>query len=320
MSVEIAPPSSPPASSHMADEVRRGLLGRPRTLPSKYFYDDVGSALFERITDLPEYYPTRAEHALLLRVADDLVRSLDVVEVAELGAGSSRKTRVLLDAMARADRLERIVLLDVNAAMLSASQRELARRYPGTTVRTVRGDFLDLGQLGHAPRRLLLFLGSTIGNLEPEEARAFLRRAGGVLGPSDAFLVGFDLVKEVAVLESAYNDAQGVTAEFNRNILRVVNAGLGGDFVPDAFDHVAFFDARNSWIEMRLRAREACRVRLPGAELDFRLAPGDEIRTEISCKYTRDSVEALVDGSGLHLTQWHTDGLFALGLLQPVRR
>ena len=309
--------------ARMADDVRRGLLGEPRSLPSKYFYDDTGSHLFERITTLPEYYPTRTEHALLADIADGIVRSVAAVELAELGAGSSRKTRLLLDAMARAGTLARIVLLDVNAAMLEGSQRELSERYPRAAVRTVTGDFLeDTGRLGLAPGRLLVFLGSTIGNLEPAEATAFLRRARGVLGPDDAFLVGFDLVKDVSVLEAAYNDAAGVTAAFNRNILTVVNAGLDGDFEPGLFEHVAFFDAENSWIEMRLRATRACRVRLPGAELDLRFAPGDEIRTEISCKYTRSSVDGLLDGTGLRLAEWHTDrgGLFALALLRPAPR
>jgi L-histidine N-alpha-methyltransferase len=309
------------ARTSMAEEVRQGLLEVPRRLPSKYFYDDAGSALFDAITELPEYYPTRTERALLERLADDIVDAVRPAEIAEIGCGTGSKTRLLLDAARDASVLRRIRLLDVNGSVLASSRRQLGRDYPGVDVTTVTGDFAhDLALLGRASPRLLLFLGSTIGNLEPAEAHAFLQRVAEVLGPADAFLVGFDLVKDVAVLEAAYNDAAGVTARFNQNILRALNKGLGGNFDPEGFDHVAFFDRRRSWIEMRLRARRSCRVRLPGAGLDLLIHAGEEIRTEISCKYTRASVEALLDGTGLRLARWDTDPaqLFALGLLRPL--
>jgi L-histidine N-alpha-methyltransferase len=315
---DVATASLPDAAA----ELRRALCGRPPSIPSRYFYDDRGSALFDEITRLPEYYPTRTEQALLERLAPGIVDTLRPAEVAELGAGTSRKTRILIDAAAQAGTLRSIRLLDVNAGVLEASRRRLERAWPGVAVHTVVGDFLQPGQLGRFPGRLLLFLGSTIGNLAPAEARTFLRRARSVLGPRDAFLVGFDLVKDTRVLEAAYNDGAGVTAAFNRNILASVNATFDGDFDPAAFDHVAFFDARNSWIEMRLRARHRVQVRLGALDLDLRLAEGDEIRTEISCKYTRATVARLLAGSGLRLERWDTDpeGLFALALLRPEAR
>jgi L-histidine N-alpha-methyltransferase len=305
-----------------AAEVRRALRGQPPSIPSRYLYDDTGSALFEEITRLPEYYPTRTEQALLERLAPGLVATLQPRELAELGAGTSRKTRILIDAAARAGTLRSVRLLDVNAGVLESSRRRLARELPGVAVHTVVGDFLQPGQLGRVPGRLLLFLGSTIGNLAPAEARTFLRRARSVLGPRDAFLVGFDLVKDTRVLEEAYNDGAGVTAAFNRNILSSLNDTFDGDFDPATFEHVAFFDRQRSWIEMRLRAQQPTRVRLAALDLDLQLAAGDEIRTEISCKYTRASVKRLLAGSGLVLERWDTDpdALFALALLRPGTR
>jgi len=305
-------------AARMAEEVRAGLTARPRTLPSKYFYDDRGSRLFEDITRLPEYYLTRTEEALLAAIAGDVIARVGPTELVELGSGAGRKIRLLLAAMARAGLLERCVMLDINARFLSESTHALARDFPGLAVHGVVGDFLgDLEMLGTGGRRLAVFFASTIGNIHPGEVPPFLARVAEHLAPGDAFLVGVDLVKDVARLEAAYNDAAGVTAEFNQNILRVMNERLGADFDPEAFAHVAFFDREQSWIEMRLRSLKLQRVRIPAARLDLAFEAGEEIRTEISCKYTRESFTALLPGTGLAMDRWYTDpeNLFALALL-----
>jgi L-histidine N-alpha-methyltransferase len=308
-------------TARMAEEIREGLTCRPRRLPCKYLYDDRGSRLFEEITALPEYYQTRTEERLLGAIAGDVVGRVRPVELVELGSGAGRKIRLLLSAMARAGRLERCVLLDINARFLSDSTRALAADFPGLSVRGLVADFLDdLALLGPGGGRLAVFFASTIGNLDPAEVPPFLARMADHLAPGDAFLVGLDLVKDVARLEAAYNDAAGVTAEFNRNILRVLNARLGADFDPEAFEHVAFYDRANAWIEMRLRSARLQRVWIPAARLDLIFEAGEEIRTEISSKYTRASFEALLSGTGLALDRWYTDpeDLFALALLKRV--
>jgi L-histidine N-alpha-methyltransferase len=230
-----------------------------------------------------------------------------------------RKVRLLLEAMARRGLLERCVLLDISEGFLVESARTLDSEYPDLEVRGIVGDFLeDLPALGPGGGRMALFLAGTIGNLHPERVPAFLREMARQLEPSDSFLVGFDLVKDEARLHAAYNDSAGVTAEFNRNILRVVNAHLGADFDPDAFEHVAFYDRKNTWIEMRLRAARDMRVSIPEADLRLELRRGNEVRTELSCKYTRTSVEERLGGTGLRVEGWHTDSedLFACALLR----
>jgi L-histidine N-alpha-methyltransferase len=304
----------------MAAEVRAGLLQRPLpTLPCKYFYDERGSALFEEITRLPEYYQTRSEEALLETIADELIARAQPRELCEIGSGIGRKVRVLLDAMQKRGLLERCVLLDISEGFLRASARQLDSDYAELNVRGVVGDFLeDLHALGRGGGRMALFLAGTIGNLHPVvELPAFLRALARQLEPDDTFLVGLDLVKDEARLHAAYNDSAGVTAEFNRNILRVVNTELGADFDPQAFEHVAFYNPQDAWIEMRLRARRAQRVSVPRAEVELELAAGDEIRTELSCKFTRESFAARLAGTGLHLERWYTDAdeLFASALL-----
>jgi len=304
----------------MAEEVRAGLLQRPLpSLPCKYFYDERGSQLFEDITRLPEYYQTRAEEALLETIADELIERARPRELCEIGSGVGRKVRLLLDAMRRRGLLERCVLLDISEEFLTASARELDADYPELEVRGVVGDFLgDLAALGPGGGRMALFLAGTIGNLHPAgELPAFLCALARQLEPGDSFVVGVDLVKDEARLHAAYNDAAGVTADFNRNVLHVVNRELGADFEPDAFEHVAFYDRDNAWIEMRLRARRPQQVRVPLAELELSLAAGDEIRTEISCKYTKASFAARLVGTGLRLERWYTDpdALFASALL-----
>jgi L-histidine Nalpha-methyltransferase len=316
--IDLAAPGRD-AALDMAREVREGLLASPPRLPSKYFYDDRGIALFDEITRLPEYYPTRTETAILAAQAGDIVEAAAPRELVELGSGAGRKIRLLLDAMGRAGRRERVTFLDVNRAALEESAAALVRDYPGLVVHGVVGDFQrDLDALPAGRDRLLLFIAGTIGNLHPrDETPAFLADVGRVLRPGERFLVGLDLVKDVSLLEPAYDDSQGVTAEFNRNLLRVVNARLDADFEPERWAHVAFYDAKNAWIEMRLRATAPMRVRVPGAGLDLSYAAGDEIRTEISCKWTKASFEGLLPGSGLAPECWFTDprGWFGLAML-----
>jgi L-histidine Nalpha-methyltransferase len=311
------------ADGRMAADVRAGLTSRPlRTLPCKYFYDDYGSALFDEITRLPEYYQTRTEEGLLERHAASIVSAVRPRELCELGSGSSRKIRLLLDAGRAQGVVERGVLLDINASVVAESIRRLEDAYPGLSVRGVVGDFQDdLAALGPGGGRMVLLLAGTIGNLHPQrELPRFLRAVAAQLEPGDAFLVGLDLVKDEARLHAAYNDSAGITAEFNRNVLRVVNAELGADFDPAAWDHVAFYDRERAWIEMRLRARRDQLVRVPAAGLELAFHHGDEIRTELSCKYTRESFAARLEGTGLSLEAWYEDdeGLFASALSRRV--
>jgi L-histidine N-alpha-methyltransferase len=304
----------------MAAEVRAGLLTRPLpTLPSKYFYDDRGSDLFEDITRLPEYYQTRTEEALLEAIADEVIAAAGPRELVELGSGVGRKIRLLLDAMKRTGRLERCLLFDINERMLEESVARLEADYPGLEARGVVGDFTeDLSVLGPGGERLVLFLAGTIGNLHPDDVPGFLASVARQMSPGDGLLVGLDLVKDEARLHAAYNDAAGVTAEFNRNILRVVNDRLGADFDPRAFAHVAFYDREHQWIEMRLRALRPMRVSIPAAGLVLDYRRGDEIRTEISAKYTRATFAGRLPGTALRIREFFTDpeNLFALALLE----
>jgi L-histidine N-alpha-methyltransferase len=308
------------ARATMAAEVRAGLSRRPLPeLPCKYFYDERGSELFEAITELPEYYQTRTETALLEAHAQEIVDQVRPRELVELGSGAGRKIRLFLDAMRRRRRLSRVELLEISEEYLRESVCRLQRDYPEARVRGVAGDFAhDLAELGPGGERLLLFLAGTVGNLHPDDLPAFFHAAASVLAPGDGFLVGVDLVKDPRRLHAAYNDAAGVTAAFNLNILRVVDDRLGADFDPADFEHRAFYDEERRWIEMRLRARRALVARVPAAGVELRLAAGDEIRTELSCKYTRDSFAARLAGSGLALERWITDEdrLFASALLR----
>jgi dimethylhistidine N-methyltransferase len=301
----------------LADDVRVGLSMDLKQLPPKYFYDERGSELFDRITTLPEYYPTRCEREILNRHAPEIVRDSRAAEVVELGSGSASKTRALLYAMAGEGTLRRYVPLDVSQATVESCAAELTELYPGLEVHGVVGDFdRDLERVPAGRRRLFAFLGGTIGNLFPDERAAFLARLRELMLPDDRLLIGTDLVKDRSVLEAAYNDSRGVTAEFNRNVLRVVNDGLGANFAPEAFEHVAFFDEANSWIEMRLRANGAQSVRIEGADLELTFEDGEEIRTEISAKFTRDAVQSELAPAGLELDDFFTDegGLFGLAV------
>lgn len=294
-------------------ELLAGLLATPRTIPSKHFYDERGLALFDAITELPEYYPTRCEREVLARVAPELAARTAAAQLVELGSGSATKTRLLLDALAAADTLAQYVPIDVNAAALQRVGDELVAAYRELWVHGIAADFLGpLAPLPPVPGggpRLAIFLGGTIGNLCPDdEAPEFLSRLRAALEPGDWFLLGVDLVKDVATLEAAYDDAAGVTAEFNRNLLRVVNRLLGAEFAPEAFRHRAFYDRERDWIEMRLVAAAAQEVRVPGAPGGvLHLAAGEEIRTEISAKYTRERVEALLAAAGMPAVAWFTD-------------
>ncbi len=303
------------ARALMAEEVRMGLAARPREIPSKYFYDERGGALFDEITRLPEYYLTRAEQVLLERHAEEAVSLARPRALIELGPGSATKTRLLIEAGRRTGTLECYVPFDVSREAAEKSARDLVARHPFLSVHAVVGDFeRHLDRVPPARSPLVAFLGSTLGNFLRSRAEALLRRVASLLGPEGWFLLGTDLVKDKATLEAAYNDARGVTAEFNRNILRVVNRGLDGDFLPEAYDHVAFYDEAGERIEMHLRAREPQRVSLRALGLDIEIEAGEAIRTEVSCKYTRGSVEAMLEAAGLTLVRWYDDGRFALSL------
>ena len=305
----------------MADEVRDGLQRDFKELSPKYFYDARGSELFDRITELPEYYPTRCERAILNRRAPEIVANADAFELVELGSGSASKTRALLYAMAGAGVLGRYVPFDCSESVVERSAHDLVELLPGLEVHGVVGDFeRDLGKIPPGGRRIVAFLGGTIGNLYPDERAVFLAQLRGLLGPADHLLLGTDLVKDADVLEAAYNDSQGVTAEFNRNVLHVLNRELDGDFEPDAFEHRAFFDQGESWIEMRLRARGRQRVRLDRADLDVVFADGEEMRTEISTKFTAAGIEDELADAGMRVKRFFTDdgGLFGLTLAAPA--
>jgi L-histidine N-alpha-methyltransferase len=306
----------------LAHDVREGL-GRPpgqRELPPKHLYDERGSDLFDQITRLPEYYPTRCERAILNRQAPGLVDATEARELVELGSGTASKTRALLYAMAGAGALERYVPFDVDPSVVETCADELTDLYPGLSVHGVVGDFTR--HLGHVPdgeRRLIAFLGSTIGNLTPDARGRFLASVRELMGPSDRFLLGTDLLKDVGVIEAAYNDAEGVTAEFNRNMLRVVNRELEADFDLEAFEHVAAFDPGPSWLEMRLRARSEQHVRVPGAGLELAIAAGESIRTEVSTKFTLDVLARELGAADMELEDFYTDpaGMFGLSLAAP---
>jgi len=308
------------ADSREAREVWDALCSPAPAIDPRFFYDDRGSELFERITGLDEYYQTRTELALLEAIAGELVDRARPRELVELGSGAGRKVRLLLDAIRDRGLLTSCVMFDINASFLEGSCRRLAADFPEMMVRGIQGDFTrDLAAIGVGPSRLFILLAGTIGNLHPDRLPGFLRVVRGAMVADDRFLVGLDLVKDRGVLEAAYNDADGVTAAFNRNILAVLNSRFGTDFDPDAFDHVAVWDGDRQWIEMRLMARRSMTVRRPDDDRRLELDAGDEIRTEISCKFTRSSFARHLAGTGLVLDRWWTDPgrLFALALLQP---
>ncbi len=292
----------------MLADVARGLRATPKELASKYFYDEEGSALFDAITRLPEYYPTRTERGILEARADEIADRSGADTLIELGSGTSEKTRLLLDAFHRRRSLARFVPFDVDEATLRMAADAVASEYPGVAVHAVVGDFeRHLGLLPGGGRRMIAFLGSTIGNLTPEQRAQFLAEIRSNLEPGDTFLLGTDLVKDVGRLEAAYDDAAGVTAAFNRNVLHVINRELDADFEPDAFEHVARYDEEHDWIEMRLRASRAMRVHVAALDLDVDFAEGEETRTEISAKFRPDGLRAELDAAGFTVLRWFTD-------------
>lgn len=302
-------------------DVLEGLTRTPKELPPKWFYDERGSELFTEITRLPEYYLTRRERAILAERARAVAEETRADTLVELGAGTSEKTRFLLDAMTAAGFLRHFAAFDVSEETLRGSALRIAEEYPGVEVTAVVGDFeRHLAELPSGGRRLIAFLGSSIGNFPPGERAAFLSDLRRGMVPGDAFLLGIDLVKDPARLEAAYNDSAGVTAEFNRNVLTVVNRELGADFRPERFDHVARYDAENEWIEMLLRSRAAQQVTVSELELEVRFAPGEELRTEISAKFRPDRVEDELAEAGLDVRHLWTDprGDFALALSVPA--
>ncbi|HEY7962108.1 MAG TPA: L-histidine N(alpha)-methyltransferase [Solirubrobacteraceae bacterium] len=306
----------------LAEDVLDGLTRPFKELPPKHFYDARGAELFDRICELPEYYPTRTERAILNETAAELAEITGAVELVELGSGTAAKTRVLLDALDAAGTLARYVPVDVTEAMVRDCAEELTEEYPGLRVHGVVGDFerhLDRVPPAAGPR-LVVFLGGTIGNFPPGTRRRFLRQIAALLSPGDHLLIGTDLVKDPAVLEAAYDDGQGVTAEFNRNLLHVLNRELDADFDPRDFDHVALFDRRNEWIEMRLRARRDHTVTVRALQLPVHFDAGEEMRTEISAKFTPKRIDEDLAAADLELVRWLTDPdeQFALTLARPV--
>ncbi|MGW3568733.1 L-histidine N(alpha)-methyltransferase [Streptomyces sp. NPDC000941] len=311
-------PADATAAALRAD-VAEGLTRTPKQLPPKWFYDARGSELFERITELPEYYPTRAEREILVARAAEIAAATRARTLVELGSGSSEKTRHLLRALPD---LHAYVPVDVSESALTLAGRALLAEHPELTVHALVADFLEglaLPQDTPGPR-LVAFLGGTIGNLLPVERAGFLTSVGALLAPGDALLLGTDLVKDEATLVAAYDDAQGVTAEFNKNVLAVLDRELGADFDPADFDHVALWDAEHEWIEMRLRARGAITAKIPALDLAVHLAAGEEIRTEVSAKFRRERVRAELTAAGLQPRRWWTDGegRFALSLAVRV--
>jgi len=303
----------------MVDDVLAGLAASPKVLSPVWFYDEVGSRLFDEITRLPEYYLTRAERSILVASAGEVVAQAGADTLVELGSGTSEKTRLLLDAMAGAGTLRRFVPLDVSEEVLREAAADVAASY-GIEVHAVVGDFSrHLDELPREGRRLVAFLGSTIGNLVPDERARFLTAVRATLRDDDSLLLGTDLVKDRARLLAAYDDAAGVTARFNRNVLCVLNAELWGDFDPEAFDHVACWDEGHRWIEMRLRSRRRQDVTLAAVDRTVRFAAGEEVRTEVSAKFTPEQVELELAAAGLRTDRRWTDaaGDFLVSLARP---
>jgi L-histidine N-alpha-methyltransferase len=301
-------------------DVGAGLTSTPKTLPPKYFYDALGSDLFDEITRLPEYYPTRAETAILALHSEAIAEISGARTLVELGSGTSAKTRLLLTALTERGALERFVPFDVDPVVLVEAADTIGAEYPGLSVQPVVGDFekhLDL--LPVHPARMIAFLGSTIGNLEPVARAQFLASVRATMRPGDTFLLGTDLVKDAVRLQRAYDDAAGVTAAFNCNVLTVVNRELDADFAEAWFDHVALWNAEHEWIEMHLLSLRDQVVTIGGLGLRVEFARGELMRTEISAKFRVAGIEQELAAAGFDLVQVWTDpdGDFALSLARP---
>ena len=309
------------ADPRMLAEVAEGLALPQKELPPKFFYDQRGSELFEAITRLPEYYQTRTERALLESWMPELIARLGTRTLVELGAGNAEKSRIIVDAMRAAGTAELYVPIDVSATFLTQTAARLRREYPRLLVEPLVADIAEELRLPRRPPSpaLIAFIGGTIGNFYPTAAIRLLARVRAAMAPDDRFLMGVDLRKDVARVEAAYNDAQGVTAEFNRNMLRVLNHELGADFDPAGFEHRAFYDRTAHWIEMHLVARAPQRVTIPGIGI-VQFAAGETLRTEISAKHDEASVAELFQAAGLRLEAWRSDPerLFALVVGSPA--
>lgn len=293
----------------LAADVRKGLTQPFKELQPKYFYDGVGALLFDQICELPEYYPTRTEAAILRAEARFIAGLTSAAELVELGSGTAEKTRILIDELHQAGCLKRYVPFDVTEGMLRRVAVSLNADYPDLTVYGVIGDFeRDLARIPAAEgRRVVAFLGGTIGNFAPGPRQQFMTEIADLLGPEDSLLIGHDLVKVPAVIEAAYNDSAGITAAFNRNILAVINRELRADFQPEFFEHVAFYDRENEWIEMRLRASKDMVVRIESLDLEVAFPRNEEIRTEISAKFSRKRLLEDFTVVGLDLQHLLTD-------------
>ena len=301
-------------------DVRDGLQSSPKSLPPKWFYDSVGSDLFDQITRLPEYYPTRAEAEILRAHAAEVASVTGADTLIELGSGTSEKTRILLDALQHSGALRRFVPFDVDASILSAAATAIQREYPDIEIAAVCGDFEEhLPEIPGGGRRLFVFLGSTIGNLNRGPRAEFLAALAAVLRPGDSLLLGTDLVKDVGRLVRAYDDAAGVTAQFNRNVLAVINRELDADFDVDAFRHVASWNSDEERMEMWLRAERAQRVRIGALDLTVEFAAGEQLLTEVSCKFRTQAVAAELAQAGLRRTRWWTDDAGDFGLSLSVK-
>ncbi|MFI6952380.1 L-histidine N(alpha)-methyltransferase [Nocardia sp. NPDC050408] len=295
-------------TSALRTDARLGLTADPKWLPPKWFYDARGSELFEQITELAEYYPTRTERALLERVVGEIARTAQAEVLVELGSGSAAKTRLLLSALTAEGPLKTYVPQDVSSSALRAAAAEIAAEFPGLAVHGVVSDFTDtLHNLPRGGRRMIAFLGGTVGNLVPAERAEFLSSIYEVLEPGERLLLGAGLVIDPAVLVPAYDDGAGVTAEFNRNVLHVLNGRLDADFEPDKFAHLAIWDAEHEWIEMRLEATEEMTVTVRELDLTVQFARGEQMRTEISAKFRIDGFDAELAAAGFQTEQVWTD-------------
>jgi L-histidine N-alpha-methyltransferase len=318
--VDVRLPAGGPLSG-MAADVRAGLTCPFKELSPRYFYDERGSELFEQITGLPEYYPTRCERAILEQSSSAIVAEADPCALIELGSGSAAKTRVLLDAMSDAGCLETYCPVDISEEITRDTANRVAEEYDEVDVRGLVCDFeLDLERMPIGGPRMIALLGGTIGNFAPQQRAGFLRRICNLLGPDDSFLLGTDLIKDRATLEAAYDDSQGVTAEFNKNVLEVINRELDADFDLGLFEHRAYWDSENLWVDIRLRsvARQVVEVAAIGLTVTF--DAGEEMRTEISTKFARQGLEGIYAEAGLEMAAWWTDpeGLYALSLARPT--
>ena len=294
-------------------DARRGLTATPKFMSPKWLYDERGSELFSEITRQPEYYPTESERRLLREVADEIAGSAKADTLVELGSGTSDKTRLLLDSLSRQGGLVRFIPFDVSEATLRAAGRAIRAEFPSIAVHAVVGDFdHHLEQIPRTGRRLVAFLGSTIGNLGPADRQIFLRRLAATFGPDDRLLLGMDLVKDVSRLEAAYNDAAGVTAQFTHNLLTVMNRDLGANFDVAAFSHDARWEPEHEWIRIGLRSGNRQTVRLTAIDLTVEFAEGELMRTEVSSKFRRDGFTAELESAGFGVTDWWDNGDVAL--------